>query len=229
MKHLGKLIGAAALLSISCASSADFIVSGEIESIFDGNNKIGSTVDTWSFSVLSDSTVAIDVLSWEADEEGRETDDFFPESVDLNGDGEFTFIDSFIYLFADDGDLSADDFIALNNDSYSTYADGSLSFFDSFLEVDLFAGNYILAIGATDNGAGLSVEEAISGLSAVTQFPAACDNDDPFFCILEESNVGDYQISFSGDVAQQVDVSEPYMLSLLGLGLFAMTTRRRQS
>lgn len=223
MKHLGKLIGAAALLSISCASNADFIVSGEIESIFDGNNKVGSTVDTWSFSVFSDSTVAIDVLSWEADEEDRETDDFFPEPVDLNGDGEFTFIDSFIYLFADDGDLSVDDLLAFNDDSDFTYSDGSLSFYDSFLEVDLFAGNYILAIG----GAGLSVEEAISGLSSVTQFPAACDGD-PFFCDLEESNVGDYQISFNGDVSQQVDVTEPYMFSLLGLGLFVMTMRRRQ-
>lgn len=223
MKHLGKILSGVALLSMSCMSNASFIVKGEIESVLNGIDKMGSTVDTWTFSVLSDSTVGIDVLSWEADEEGRATNDGFVESIDINGDGVFTFIDSFIYLFEDDGDLSIDDLIDFNDDSDFTYNDGSLSMFDSFLEVDLFAGNYILAIGAT----GLTLSEAILGLSSVTQFPAACD-DDPFFgCFLEESNVGDYQISFTGDVSQQMDVSEPYTLSLLGLGFFALALRSR--
>jgi hypothetical protein len=223
VKNLRKIFSGVALLSMSCMSNASFIVNGEIESVLDGKDKIGSTVDTWFFSVLSDSTVSFDVLSWEADEEGRATDDGFVESIDINGDDEFTFIDSFIYLFEDDGDLSVDDLIDFNDDSDFTYNDGSLSMFDSFLEVDLFAGNYIVAIGVT----GLTLSEAILGFSAATQFPAACD-DDPFFgCFLEESNVGDYQISFSGDVSQPIDVDEPYILSLLGLGFFALAMRSR--
>jgi hypothetical protein len=227
MKYLGKTIGAALLLGVSCASNASFIVNGEIESIYDGINKIGSTVDKWSFSVLADSTVSIDVLSWEADEDGIATNDRFPEAVDLNGDGVFTFIDSFIYLFADDRDLTADDLIGFNDDSSLTFADGSLSFLDSFLEVDLFAGNYILAIGASDSFGGLLLQDAISGVSSVTEYPAQCI-DDPFFgCFLEASDVGDYQISFTGNVAQTVNVSEPYVLSLFGLGLLGFGLRKR--
>lgn len=227
MKYLGKTLSVAMLCTASWAANASFMVSGEINSLFDGATKVGSTVDKWFFTVGSDNTVTFDVLSWEADEEGRATDDGFAEAVDVNGDGEIAFIDSFIYLFADDGDLTADDLIDFNDDSDMTYGDGSLSEFDSFLSADLFAGNYMLAIGASDPFAGLSVEEAISGVSSGTDFPATCDEDPFLGCFVQSSDSGDYRIAFSGDVAQQAEIPEPLTLSMLGMGLLMLGMRKR--
>ena len=39
---------------------------------------------------------------------------------DLNGDGEITFLDTYIYLFRDDGSLDSSDYIAHNDDSATT-------------------------------------------------------------------------------------------------------------
>ena len=228
MKNLAKLVGAFALCSASLLSQASFIASGEIQSLYDSGNKVGSSVDKWYFTVGSDSEILIDVLSWESDEEGRASDDGFPEAVDLNEDGEFTFIDSFIYLFFDDGELSADDLIDFNDDSEETYNDGSLFSADSFLSADLFAGNYILAIGAADPFDGLSIEAAISGTSSNIDFPVSCDVDPFFGCFFQSSDTGDYRVTFTGDVTQQVEVSEPWMLSLFGLGLLILIKRQRR-
>jgi hypothetical protein len=227
MKPLGKIISTVVLCAATWASQASFIASGEIKSILENNNKVGSTVDKWYFTVGSDSEVSFDVLSWEADEEGLATDDGFVESVDVNGDNIISFIDSFIYLFVDDGDLTADDEIDSNDDSDSTYGDGSLFFGDSFLVADLFAGDYILAIGAADPFTGLTVDEVISGQGDTIDYPATCI-DDPFFfgCFLESSDSGSYQITFSGDVTENVKVSEPWMLALLTIGIFVLVSRK---
>lgn len=223
MKNFRKVASALVLCAASLSSHASFVANGEIESIYDSGNKIGSSVDQWFFTVGSDSEVSIDVLSWEADEEGIASDDGFPEAVDLNNDGEFSFIDSFIYLFLDDGDLGVDDLIAFNDDSSNTYGDGSLSYFDSFLVADLFAGNYVLAIGSA-----LSVEEAVAGISNTVDFPASCDVDPFFGCFLQSSDRGDYQVSFNGDVFEKnVEVPEPWALGLFGMGLLFLVQRRQ--
>ena len=79
--------------------------------------------------------------------------------------------DPFIYLFRDDGSLGVDDLIGSNDDSSSTFGDGSVHSFDSFLSQNLLAGNYILAIGAFN----LSVGEAISQVNAPNSYPSTCE------------------------------------------------------
>lgn len=223
MRTLGKVVATIALCASSYVTQADFIESGELTSIYDNNGtKVGTTVDKWYFTVGSDSEVTFDVLSWEIDESG-----FFPIPVDLNMDTEFTFFDSFIYLFLDDGDLTEDDLIDMNDDSDDTFSDGSLASFDSFLVADLFAGDYILAIGAAEPNEGLDVLEAISGISDTVDAPYACEVDSFGDCIQVSSDVGDYQISFIGDVTLQAEVSAPWVAGLFGAGLLTLFVRRR--
>ena len=57
--------------------------------------------------------------------------------------------DPYLYLFRDDGILTADDFVTVNDDDVSgaTQDDGSVTSLDPWLQVDLDAGNYIAIVG----------------------------------------------------------------------------------
>ena len=166
--------------------------------------------------------VTIDTLSWErgfVDINGDSNGESI--NIDVNGDGEIAFLDTYTYLFHDDGSLDASDLIASNDDSDFTFDDGSIHRYDSFLEADLAPGDYILAIGSFF----LSPDDAIDRFNDGNQYPF--DADGP-------SDHGDYQITFGGNVSVTGSFTGPtivpepasLLLGLLGLTLMGATSVR---
>jgi hypothetical protein len=191
-------------------------VSGTIYALQTPAGPHGSTVDHWKFTVTQpNSPVDIDVLSWELDLEGN--------YIDINGDGESAFFDSYIRLFRDDRFLDPSDLIAENDGGFATLGDGSVHYLDSIISTALDVGSYILAISSVF----LTTSDAIgptnpNGTSIFTY--------DPSIGFLTHDH-GDYRITFTGDVV----VPEPSGAALAATAgatiLISATarTRRRKS
>ena len=109
-------------------------------------------------------------------------------------------------LFADDGSLDAGDLIGTNDDNLafpaSGAADGSVSLVDSFLELPLAAGNYLLAIGAAPPA--ITVAQAIAGSDPTAGKLMTIDSFG--FPTLFHDH-GDYRITFSDNVSNAQIVS----------------------
>lgn len=134
------------------------------------------TVDYINFTVggqRGDSAhlITFDVLSVEATQDGP----WF--GVDLNDDGEIAFIDSHIMVFGETpvrggGKLGA--FMGENDDDFENgFGDGTLYGYDSFLQLELFPGNYTLAISTYS----MSEAEARMGVNFVSAGPFTLDPD----------------------------------------------------
>lgn len=180
----------------------------------------GSDSECCENDSLSTQRVTIDTLSWErdsADYNGDGNLGFF----DVNGDGEIAYLDTHTYLFRNDGSLDTSDYIASNDDSDSTFSDGSIYHYDSYLEADLEPGEYILAIGNFY----LSIDDAIDRFNDGNQYP---------FDTNGSSDHGDYQISFGGNLSVTGSLTGPTpvpepgsaILALLGATLVGAASMR---
>lgn len=155
---LGALVGMAAASTASASELhlglKPIVVDGSILRVtpqaggpdFDG----ASTIDRWHVTVDTAGVYSFNALSWEVlfTEDGRGS---IGSATDVNGDGEIAFLDTYLRLFRDDGDLGADDQVGRNDDRYGhapADADGSIYGYDSYLSLYLDPGQYVLAIGA---------------------------------------------------------------------------------
>tara|TARA_R110002049_G_scaffold27672_3_gene95147 strand:+ start:902 stop:1342 length:441 start_codon:yes stop_codon:yes gene_type:complete len=142
-------------------------VEGAINWLSDGTRDIGYSVNTIPFTVLSDSTVTIDVLSAGA---------YTPA------------MDAQIYLAPDDGSIESLD-LTFTNDDGEAGSDGSTLELDSFLRLDLPAGNYVAYISACCFSAG----DALNGYHLVVE-------DEPTAELTPGGVNGRYRVTLSGDV-----------------------------
>ena len=205
---------AAAMFALASPASA-LVFTGTIESQYDDQgNWIASTVDYWSFTVESAGIVTLDVLSAELNYQGQQ--------LDVNQDGEIAFIDSKLFLFRNDGTLGIDDYITENDDMDALGVDGDGSFetLDSFLELSLDTGSYIVAIGTYE----FSVEEAIAGLNQTDDY-----GPNSLYGSGWESPIshGDYQLSVTTP-GETAPVPEPGTMVLLGIGMLGIVGVRRK-
>lgn len=181
-----------------------------------------SSIDFWGFST-SGGNVVFDLLSWEVEATSG-------IARDVNGDGELAFLDTYIYLLRDDGDLTSDDEISSNDDSITTLSsDGSIHGFDSFMSIDLTAGDYLLAVGAF----GLSINEILAGTNQSQFYPDTCAGGIGEVCDQIRADHGDYRITWTGDITLTqnpgviISAPEPGTLALLSLGLLSVGLSRK--
>ncbi|MGD9160295.1 MAG: DVUA0089 family protein [Desulfobacteraceae bacterium] len=195
----------------STATAAEVVFEGSI--IQESYNSDDITLDTisvdyWQFTVNTEGTVTIDVLSWERDSNNDWS------WVDLNGDGEQSFIDSSIHMFQDS--LDAANIYVSNDDSLGSFgADGTISGKDSYISQAFDAGNYIIAISSCGYAPFFSVEEAVAGLNQKAIIPYS----------LGEGDHGDYRIAVTGDVSA---VPLPGAVWLLGSGIIGLAAIRKK-
>lgn len=162
-----------------------------------GMETIAVTVDYIPFTIEAARGIAFpvvfDVLSVEATQDGP----WFPR--DLNKDGEIAFIDSHIHVFRAAPVRGSDklgELVGSNDDNFEEgFDDGTLYGFDSFLRLNLTAGNYVLAISSYS----FSEAEARAGANLVSSGPYTLETNPAD----EWSNFdhGDYRIRASFDTA----------------------------
>lgn len=124
------------------AADSSVVVEQEISWLNNGERDVGYTIDAIPFTLQSDSTVTVDVLSVGA---------YTPA------------LDTQVYLARDDGSLDTGDLVYTNDDG-ELGADGSTQELDSYLRAELQAGDYIVFVGDCCFGA----EQALAGYRLVT-------------------------------------------------------------
>ncbi len=218
---------AALVLLGTPAVRADFVVDRRIERL----QGSASTVAQIPFTANSDGVVTIDVLSWEADALGRDKDarrsihtSRSPagrgggvNGIDLNGDGEIAFIDPVLFLFDSTNSLLA----MADDDDFSSPqggGDGSISPLDPFLEIDLPAGDYLLAIGAFP----LSEMDALDGVNNQGEGPLTVEGGE-----ITPNDFGAVRATVTGDVSVSV-IPLPTPAAMAGAGLLIVGARRRR-
>jgi hypothetical protein len=185
-RTIGLWLLASCLIS-ACSSNSDSnnpeqdarVVSLEVEQavdwLNDGTRDVGYSIDAISFTVLSDSTVSIDVLSAGA----------FAPSMDAQ-----------IYLAPDDGSIESLNLIYTNDDG-ELGSDGSTLELDSFLSVELPAGNYVVYISACC----FSAQDALNGFHRVAESAPEAE-------LTPGAVNGRYRLTISGDVELPEDAPQ---------------------
>lgn len=189
MAHVRMMVGTAALGALLASTAAAGVFRG-------GNPEYPVSVDYIPFFITNPdgAETVIDVLSCES---RYDPDIEMWVAVDLNGDGENAFIDSYIYLFeaapGERGGLGA--LVDFNDDDFENgFEDGSVEGLDSYLRAFLNPGEYVLAISTYN----LSEEEARAGVN-YTAFGPFTMPESPGFLWANHDH-GDYRV-----VAREVE------------------------
>lgn len=216
---------------ISSASANTIIVSG---TIYETN--AGTNFDTWKINMVNAGAFKVNLLAHES------TDNDVNNSSDINGDGEFTYLDPDTYFYTDTGNpLVEGDFLArcddINNncdtidtpsiklsslDQAEGASDGSIHFRrDPAFEVELTTGNFLYLVADYR----LKPSEAEAGINGGDS-------------IRNDLLHADYQIIFSSDTmhlgvsGNTITVSSvpvPAAVWLFGTGLVGLFVRRKQA
>lgn len=175
-----------------------------------------STIDRWYVTVDTAGVYSFNALSWEVQfAEGDRGS--MGTATDINGDGEIAFLDTYLRLFRDDGDLSADDQVGKNDDRFGhapADADGSIYGYDSYLSLYLDPGQYVLAVGAYH----MSIPDVLLDL----------DVDNNYYPVTWDDMLQDYLPSDHGDYRITMGlVPSPGAAALMALAGLSGLRRRR--
>jgi len=187
-----RLLGIVFACSVFIAgpTNASIVITDQVQTQYDADNqKIGITVDFWSFSTTG-GTLIFNIYAW------------------MYGDPS-NYLDSNIWLFTDDGALDTSDLIAQNDDydGAGWDSDGSTNTLDSYLSIPVTAGNYILAVGDCCDP---TAADIIDGLLSI-----GFNNPNPIAYVVDNP----YQLTITGDVSIVPLPSVAWLFSsgLLGL------------
>ncbi len=202
------------------------------------NGQWGTTYDKWNINMLDAGSFKVNVQAFES------TSNSADDAVDINGDGEFTYLDPDTYFYKNTGNpLVADDFLArcddINNNcntidtatlklSSLTEAegatDGSIHFRrDPAFNVTLAAGEYLYLMADYR----LSTSDAEDGFDFGNKIRNLPD---------EIEGHADYMITFSSDTmhfdvsGNSINVSAvpvPAAFWLFGSAIFGLVARRK--
>lgn len=216
MKNWLNKLFAVAFISCLCVSTS--ASAGIIEStLYDthpadlpGNYR--HSIDLWYFNASSDTQAIFDIMAWE----------YFDQ--DLNNDGENTVFDSMIWLFKDDGQITEDDILYINDDG-GIGNDGSISLVDSYLDVFLTAGNYVLMVGSSWNTDFSNID--INNKEQYASQFGFQDSSGTYWWITNGQGHADYQLTFSGVTLNTVEVSSPATIWIFMTAIVLIASRRK--
>ncbi len=185
------------LLIASSLVSAGIITGPEGAIKYKNNNLNIVSLQTWDFNLASSGVVTFDILAW---------------GHDFGGFGQ-AHLDSYIWLFEDDGSLDWNNLITKNDDFIvGEDFNGSLpdpdsngSSLDSFISIFINQGDYILMVGTCCSG------QNDINLTTLTQhvLPGGAPE------------TGGYRLDYSDNLVIKT-VPAPATLTLIGLGLFGL-------
>ncbi|MBU1055067.1 MAG: DVUA0089 family protein [Proteobacteria bacterium] len=229
------IAGAMFMIAPAFASS---VITGTLH---ETQQNYGNTVDHWLITVNTSGTIIFDVLSaenngdftWQDGTAGNiETD------IDVNGDGEFAYFDSEIFLAQHNGSewvfIEGDD----DGDSNQGISDGSLVVnqndptpvvftYDSYITINLDVGSYLLLVGTYN--ADQNLEQNLQ--NRFNAFLTGSVEQGDYPTLFREgglaSDHGDYQVTITGDISAS-PVPVPGAILLFGSGLLALVRIRRK-